>query len=176
MTLDVLIAGGWVVDGTGNPAFPADIAIEGDRVVAVERLPGAVADRVVDATGRIVTPGFIDAHSHSDWTLLANPTAESAVRQGVTTEIVGNCGVSFAPVTDVSRGATSEQLRQYAWEHGATWDTFADYLDLWRTIGSSINYAWLVGHNSLRAAVGLVGADASEDQLRSMERLIAESV
>ncbi len=61
----------------------------------------------MDATGRIVTPGFIDAHSHSDWTLLSNPTAESAVRQGVTTEIVGNCGVSLAPVTDANRAATA---------------------------------------------------------------------
>ena len=99
-----------MVDGTGNPPYPADVAIAGDRIVDVGRLPGAQAARVVDATGRIVTPGFIDAHSHSDWTLLSNPTAESAVRQGVTTEIVGNCGVSLAPVTDANRAATGDLL------------------------------------------------------------------
>src|SRR4030088_3274449 len=83
--LDVLIRGGWVADGTGNPRYPSDVAIAGDRIVDVSRLDGATAHRVIDATGKIVCPGFVDAHSHSDWSLFANPTAESTVRQGVTT-------------------------------------------------------------------------------------------
>ena len=142
MTLDVLITGGWVVDGTGNPPYPADVAIAGDRIVDVGRLPGAQADRIVDATGRVVTPGFIDAHSHSDWTLLSNPTAESAVRQGVTTEIVGNCGVSLAPVPTRRRGRDQRPpALGYGYPGQVTWGTFGEYLDVVRTIGSSINYA-----------------------------------
>lgn len=176
MTLDVLIAGGWIVDGTGNPAYPADIAIEDDRIVEVGRLPGATAARTIDATGRIVTPGFIDAHSHSDWTLLANPTAESAIRQGVTTEIVGNCGHSQAPIGDASRAATTEFLRSYGYGRDATWDSFGSYLDVVRETGTSINYGFLIGHNSLRSAVGITGPESDEAQRSRMERLVAESL
>lgn len=176
MTLDVLISGGWVVDGTGNPPYPADVAISGERIVDVGRLPGATADRVVDATGCFVTPGFIDAHSHSDWTLLSNPTAESAVRQGVTTEIVGNCGVSLAPVTSANLAATGDLLAGYVYPGEVTWRSFAEYLDQVRAIGSSINYAFLVGHNTLRAAAGLATPDSSDDAQQIMERLTAEAM
>ncbi|MFN8619263.1 MAG: amidohydrolase family protein [Chloroflexota bacterium] len=176
MTLDVLIRGGWVVDGTGNPPYPADVAIAGDRIVEVGRLPEAQADRVIDATGRIVTPGFIDAHSHSDWVLLANPTAESAIRQGVTTEIVGNCGIGQAPTTDASRPATTEFLRSYGYPGDVTWGSFAEYLDVVRATGTSINYGFLVGHNSIRTAAGITGPESDEPQRRRMERMVAESV
>lgn len=176
MSLDLLISGGWVVDGTGNPPYPADVAIAGDRIVEVGRLPGARAERVIDATGCHVTPGFIDAHSHSDWTLLSNPTAESAVRQGVTTEIVGNCGVSLAPVTDANRAATSDLLAGYVYPGAVTWGTFGAYLDVVRTVGSSINYGFLAGHNTLRAAAGLAGADSGEDAQRVMEGLVDEAM
>lgn len=176
MTLDILIRGGWVVDGTGNPPYPADVAIAGDRIVDVGRLPGATAERVIDATGRHVTPGFIDAHSHSDWVLLSNPTAESAIRQGVTTEIVGNCGISQAPTTDASRAATTEFLRSYGYEQPVPWSSFASYLDVVRATGTSINYGFLVGHNSIRTAAGLTGPESNEDQRRHMERMVAESV
>lgn len=176
MALDVLIAGGWVVDGTGNPAYPADVAVAGDRIVDVGRLAGAQAARVVDATGRLVTPGFIDAHSHSDWTLLSNPTAESAVRQGVTTEIVGNCGVSLAPVSEANHAATDDLLAAYLFPGDLTWGGFGEYLDVVRTVGSSINYAFFVGHNTLRAAAGLSGAASGEEALRTMEALVAEAM
>ena len=98
--LDVLIRGGWVADGAGSPPFLGDVAIEGGKIADVGRLgAAATADRVIDATGKIVCPGFVDPHSHSDFSILANPTAESTIRQGVTTEVVGNCGWSYAPVT-----------------------------------------------------------------------------
>ena len=92
--LDILVRNGWVADGTGNPIFPADVAIQGDPIVDVGRLQGATAASIIDAAGKIVCPGFIDAHSHTDATILANPTAESTIRQGITTEVVGNCGMS----------------------------------------------------------------------------------
>lgn len=174
--LDVLIEHGWVADGTGNPAYPADVAIEGDRVVAVERLPGAQAARTIDATGKIVCPGFVDAHSHSDWSLFANPTAESTIRQGVTTEVVGNCGEGFAPFTELAREHLSGRLALYGYTGPITWSTFGEYLDVLTAMGTSANHVWLVGHNTLRAAVGLTGEQASEDDLRAMESFVREAM
>lgn len=95
---DSLLLGGWVVDGTGNPARRADVAIQGDRIAAVGCLRTAQAKRVFDVTGKLICPGFIDAHSHTDVTVEVNPYFESTIRQGITTEVVGNCGDSTAPV------------------------------------------------------------------------------
>ena len=174
--LDILIRNGWVADGTGNPVYPADIAIQGDKVVEVTRLPGAQAARVIDATGKIAAPGFIDAHSHSDWSIHANPTGESTIRQGVTTEIVGQCGLSSAPVTDASRGMVTGRLRTYAYDGEVTWSTFAEYLDAIAKMGTSYNLAYFVGHNTVRQAAGVYGPEVAEDQLRTMESFVAEAI
>ena len=106
--LDVLVRGGTVIDGTGGPARRADVAIEADRIRDVGRLPAATAARVIDATGLIVAPGFIDMHSHADYVLPGLPTADSKVRQGFTLEVVGNCGQSPAPLTDACREGAKE--------------------------------------------------------------------
>src|SRR5262249_7134148 len=95
--LDLVIKNGRVVDGTGAPWFRADVGVEGDRIVAVGRLDGTAAKRSVDATDLSVTPGLIDAHTHSDLTVALEPRASSAVTQGVTTQVAGNCGMSAAP-------------------------------------------------------------------------------
>jgi N-acyl-D-amino-acid deacylase len=174
--LDVLIRNGWVADGTGNPRYPADVAIQGNRIAAVERLNGAQAARTIDATGKIVCPGFVDAHSHSDWSLFANPTAESTIRQGVTTEVVGNCGEGFAPFTEPARQHLTGRLALYGYTGPITWSTFAEYLDVLSSMGTSANHVWLVGHNTLRAAVGLTGEHASEDDLRAMEGFVREAM
>jgi N-acyl-D-amino-acid deacylase len=89
--MNILIRNGWLADGTGNPLYPADVMIEGDRIIAVEHLPEAQAEYIIEAKGKIVCPGFIDCHSHTDWSIHANPAMQSTVRQGVTTEIAGNC-------------------------------------------------------------------------------------
>ena len=98
MAWSVLIRGGTVVDGSGSPARAADVAVEGERVVAVAPRLAGQADRVIDATGKMVSPGFIDMHSHSDLFYFACPSAESKIRQGVTTEVVGMCSFSQAPL------------------------------------------------------------------------------
>jgi N-acyl-D-amino-acid deacylase len=174
--LDVLIRGGWVADGTGNPRYPADVAIEGDRIVEVGRLDGAAAQRVIDATGKIVCPGFVDAHSHSDWSLFANPTGESTIRQGVTTEVVGNCGESFAPFTELARAHLTDRLALYGYTGPISWGSFGEYLEVIRQMGTSANLAWFVGHNTLRVAAGVAGSVASEDQLRQMEASVVEAM
>jgi N-acyl-D-amino-acid deacylase len=163
--IDLLIRGGSVVDGSGSPAFTADVAIDGERVVEVGRLDGEDAARVIDARGKVVCPGFVDPHSHSDWSLPANPTAESTIRQGVTTEIVGNCGWTYAPVTQHSRLAMLGRLRTFAYEGPLEWSTFGEHLSWLSHRGHSPNLAWFVGHNSLRWAAPN-DLDAMEHHLR----------
>ena len=157
--LDVLIRNGWVADGTGSPPFLGDVAIEGGKIAEVGRLgAAATATRVIDATGKIVCPGFVDPHSHSDFSILANPTAESTIRQGVTTEVVGNCGWSYAPVTDHSREYMSGRLHTFGFDgprsrgrRSASTSTSS------RTSATRPNLAWFVGHNSIRLAAGVSG-------------------
>ena len=95
----MLIKNGRIVDGTGTAAYLADIAIENGKIESIGTALGTNFDSVIDATDMVVCPGFIDIHSHTDITITENPNAESIIRQGVTTEIVGNCGMSAAPLT-----------------------------------------------------------------------------
>src|ERR687886_649963 len=110
---DILIHGGHVVDGSGNPWFAADVAVKGGRIAAIGRLSGATASRVIDARGRVVAPGFIDLHTHSDLSVLADPTAQSKVRQGVTLDVLGE--------------STSVAPRDGLKEEGGDWTTFTAY-------------------------------------------------
>ena len=95
--LDILIKNGWVIDGTGNPRRRCDLGIKDGRIAFLGRQSVEPAKEVIEADGLIVSPGFIDAHSHSDVTIESNPWCESTIYQGITTEIVGNCGDSTAP-------------------------------------------------------------------------------
>jgi N-acyl-D-aspartate/D-glutamate deacylase len=158
--LDILIRGGSVVDGSGRPGVAADVAICGDRVVAVEPLPQARAQTVIDATGLTVAPGFIDIHTHSDFTLLVDGRADSAVCQGVTTEVVGQCGFSAAPL-----GRTpdpSQMLGHIEVGVALDWRSFGDYLDRLQAAGPAVNVAALVGHGALVRAAGDGGPQAMQ--------------
>ena len=176
--LDVLIKGGWVADGTGSPPFLGDVAIEDGRIVDVGRLGvSATAARVVDAAGNVVCPGFVDPHSHSDFSLLANPTAESTIRQGVTTEVVGNCGWSYAPVTAHSRQYMSSRLHTFGYDGPVIpWTTFGQHLDFLSDVGHTPNLAWFVGHNAIRLAAGVTGSHPSEPELATMDRFLREAM
>ena len=101
--LDFLIKNATVIDGTGRPGYPADVGIQGEQIVAIQDLSQAEAGETISAQGMVVAPGFIDMHSHADYTLPVSPTANSKVHQGVTFELVGNCGISPAPIDDNSR-------------------------------------------------------------------------
>src|SRR2546428_12770333 len=98
MTYDLLIKHGTVIDGTGAPGVMADVGVSGGRIAAIAPHLEGSAERAIDAGGRVVAPGFIDVHTHSDFTLLSAPGADSKVRQGIPTEAGGNCGFSPAPV------------------------------------------------------------------------------
>src|ERR1044071_7047211 len=132
MAWSLLVRGGTVVGGTGARGRRADVAIEGDRIAAIGRDLSGEAARVIDATGHVVSPGFIDAHSHSDLFYFACPSAESKIRQGVTTEVVGMCSFSQAPL----RPGREDLVRGWAGGIGASldlpWETFAQYLDALR--------------------------------------------
>ena len=174
----ILIRNGWLADGTGNPIYPADVMIEGDRIVALEPLPEAEADRIIDAEGKIVCPGFIDCHSHTDWTIHTNPEMQSTVRQGVTTEIIGNCGFSMAPLSDMSRTYAQETLQQFAYSGPVNWSSFADYLDTLAQMKTAENLACFVGHNAIRMAVGAtkLSSEITADQIKAMEDHVREAM
>src|SRR3989442_5772679 len=177
MAWSLLIRNGMVIDGTGAPVERADVAVEGERIAAVApRLLGE-ARRSIEATGHYVTPGFIDAHSHADLFYLGCPAAESKIRQGCTTEVVGMCSFSPAPVHPARR----DTVRAWAGGIGARlqidWETFAQYLDRLRAARPSINIVHMVGHGALRlAALGPDARAATPDELRVMERLLAEAL
>src|SRR5204862_3194977 len=145
---DLLIRGGHLVDGTGAPGRDADVSVHAGRVVAVEPRSTRPARRVIDARGQVVAPGFLDIHTHTDFTLPLNPKAESKIRQGVTTEVVGNCGFSVAPALPGQAGVLRDYLAASApWlEFRET--TFAAYMDSFPA--TAVNTVMQVGHNTLR--------------------------
>jgi N-acyl-D-amino-acid deacylase len=154
--LDILIRGGTVLDGSGRPGVLADVGIEGDRIAAVQGLPDAQAHTVIDATGLTVAPGFIDIHTHSDFTLLVDGRADSAVCQGVTTEVVGQCGFSAAPLGHVPD--PSQMLGHVEAGVALDWRSFGGYLDRLHEARPAVNVAALVGHGALVRAAGDGGA------------------
>ena len=174
--LDVLIRNGKVIDGSGNPSFFGDAGIRGDRIVDVGRLDGASAVRVIDAKGKIVSPGFIDTHSHSDSTVHLNPTMQSTIRQGITTEVVQNCGFGSIPVTARNREIVRRRLRSEGDPESVTWSSFGEYLDALSQMRMSGNLAHLVGHNTLRDAAGVSGAEVTTDQMSDMKRMLREAM
>ncbi len=152
---DILIHGGAVIDGSGSAAFAADIGVRGDRIVAIGDLHQAAAALSLDARGLTVAPGFIDIHTHSDFTLLVDGRADSQVCQGVTTEVIGQCGFSAAPMVD---GGDASQLIGYL-DAGVAldWRSFGEYLDRLQAARPAVNVAAFVGHGAISRAAGAAG-------------------
>src|SRR5256885_2357086 len=153
MPFDILIRNGRVLDGTGATARVADVGIRGSLVTSVGRIRDSEAGRTIDASGKYVAPGFIDIHTHSDVGILVEPTAECAVRQGVTTHVIGNCGDSPAPISDEYRDLAVRRFEYYSGASDWTWSSYEQYLDFMETRGVGINVAGLVGHGAIRLAV-----------------------
>lgn len=175
MRFDILIRDGNVFDGTGAPGKPGDIAIRDGRIVASGALSNGDADRVIDARGMAVAPGFIDIKTHSDFTLPINPKAESKVRQGVTTEIIGHCGFSVAPCLAGKVDLLKDYLSPSApWLPFRALD-FRTYLDTFPA--TSVNAGMLVGHNTLRLMVmGMEDRAPGTDELHRMIELLEEGL
>ncbi|RLE52034.1 MAG: D-aminoacylase [Candidatus Methanomethylicota archaeon] len=175
MEFDTLIIGGKIVDGTGNPWFYADIGIKNGKIVAMGKLRNAEAEQIITAEGLIVCPGFIDIHSHSDYTLLVNPKAESKIRQGVTTEIVGNCGSSAAPLIGEMKERAVEIAELYGLK--VDWTYVDEYLKKLEENGVALNVATLVGFANIRIAVlGYENREPTKYELEEMKALVARSI
>jgi N-acyl-D-aspartate/D-glutamate deacylase len=169
---DILIRGGTIVDGTGNPSFEGDVAIKGGRIAAMGKLDsGTTAKRTIDARGLVVAPGFVDIHSHSDMTVFEDGDAQSKIRQGVTTEILGE-ETSGGP----SQGKLAPKAVSY---HGATrtWTTFGGYLDALDSQGISVNAASYVGLGTLLDCVQGGSIDRPDRaQLEAIKHLLDQAM
>ena len=177
MAWSLLIKNGTVIDGSGGPAVASDVALEGDRIAAVGRDLAGEAARTIDARGLMVAPGFIDIHSHSDLVYDTCPSAESKVRQGVTTEVVGMCGFSPGPVAPGREEMVRDWMGGIGNRPSITWHSFGEYLDHVRALGPSVNVVQFVGHGALRlATAGAENRPVTADEQRQMERLLAEAL
>ncbi|MEI8337507.1 MAG: amidohydrolase family protein, partial [Actinomycetes bacterium] len=157
MDLDLIIRGGLVVDGTGNEPVRQDVGVSGDRIVEIGKIE-AKAKRVIDATDRIVTPGFVDLHTHLDAQISWDPMLTSSCWHGVTSVVMGNCGVTFAPVRPHDRAYLAEMMESVEdipalsimeglpW----SWETYGEYLDALDLMPKGINVGGMVGHCALR--------------------------
>jgi N-acyl-D-amino-acid deacylase len=163
---DILIMGGRIVDGTGNPAYYGDVAVRDGRIAAMGRLGGKTAKRVIDANGLTVSPGFIDIHNHSDYTILADGNAESMVRQGVTSMVLGEGG-SAAPVGGKQSSASAQ----------AGWKDFNGYFALLLRQGISTNIGTYVGSSQIWTYVhGEEAGPVSAAELQQMRALAREAM
>ena len=198
--MTLAIKNGLIVDGTGAPAFVGDVVIDGDKIVDILPHPAPStsgeaaqapstsaalphentssaspsASTVIDASGCIVSPGFVDAHAHSDAYLVLEPDAPSKISQGVTTEINGQCGGSVAP-----RYGEARLSGDWATLLGdrLTWRSLAEYREVLEAAKPAINTIQFIGHNTLRSSVvGYAGRVATSDELAKMQRLLAESL
>ena len=176
MGTSIIIRNGRIVDGTGNPWFKGDVGIEGEKISGIGNLSEFKADREIDAEGLIVCPGFVDVHTHSDTSFLVNPKADSKVMQGVTTEIVGNCGGSAAPLTELGKSFYSKRSARdedIDWD----WNTVAEYYDRLEAEGLPLNVGTLIGHGTIRANVlGYEARAPTEQELESMKELVDDGM
>jgi len=188
MAHDLIIRNGTIVDGTGREPYQADVAIDGDRITAIGNLLDASADREIDAAGLVVSPGFIDLHTHLDAQVGWDPLMTSSSWQGVTTVLMGNCGVTFAPVAPENRTFLAEMMESVedvprdAILDGLPWDwsTYPEYLDSVERMHPALNIVGMVGHCAVRYHVmgerALSDEPPTEDELRQMREIAEESV
>src|SRR5665213_2974173 len=186
MALDLLVRNGTVIDGSGLPRYRADVGIKGGRIVEIGRIR-APAERVINAEGRIVSPGFIDGHTHMDAQVAWDPLGSCSCWHGVTSVVMGNCGFALAPckpadrewfarcLTAVEDIPTEAMMEVIEW----TWETFPEYLANVERLPKGLNYGMYIGHSALRMyAMGRRGLaeKAGADDLRAMEHAVAEAL
>jgi N-acyl-D-aspartate/D-glutamate deacylase len=174
MARRLAIRGGLVHDGTGAEPVAADVLVDSGRITAVGALGGVDAE-ALDATGCVVAPGFVDVHSHSDYTLLVDPRAVSSIHQGVTTEVIGNCGFGCFPIVDPQAAAAG--IYGYRDDHRVDWRTAAEYLERLEAAAPAVNVATLVPNGQLRrTAMAQPSEVARPDEVAGMARLLAEAL
>ncbi len=187
MTHDLIVRNGLVVDGTGAEPVAADVAIDGDRITAIGDVDGG-ATREIDADGRYVTPGFVDIHTHLDAQLAWDPIGSSSCWHGVTSVVLGNCGVTFAPCKPADRSFLAEMMESvedipaHAIMSGLPWDweSYGEYLDSVDRMPKGVNAGGMVGHCAVRIhAMGERAMDddvATDEDIVAMQALVAEAI
>lgn len=174
---DTIIRNGKIVDGTGGPFFFGDVGIKDGKIAAVERKLDACAQAEHNASGNVVCPGFIDMHSHSDFTILLDARAQSKVQQGVTTELNGQCGGWAAPLAGESLKSALEMLQEYGATDVISWSSMDGYFRALEAVKPAINQAILVGHGTVRAAVfGYQQREPSPVELQQMRVIVREAM
>jgi N-acyl-D-amino-acid deacylase len=170
---DVVIKKGMIYDGIGSNGIRSDIGIIGDKIAAISDLSNSTADRIIDAEGLIVAPGFIDIHAHTDWELLVNSNAESKIRQGVTTEISGNCGYSPFPLNDEDFAELDDYVFS-EYDFHITWRNIGDFLQILERKKASVNYGTFLGQGTLRSfVVGRNDIAPTSDQIIEMKNILS---
>lgn len=192
---DMIIKNGTVIDGSGKTMFKADLGITEGKIMDIDNLTGHGGETVIDAKGLFVSPGFIDCHAHSDWTILVHPTGDSKVMQGVTTELSGLCGYACAPIDreewwkllfvrmsvgwsmHYTAAAYNYKPLAYGRQVEVDWSTMEEYLDRVEGSGIGLNYAMLFGHGSIRYyTMGLEARLADEDELSTMKAMAEQAM
>lgn len=177
--LDVVLKNGRVVDGSGTPWYKGEVGIKDDRIVAVSAAIEVEAAKTVDVKGQVIAPGFIDSHSHDDLYLLENPGGEVKLRQGVTTEVVGNCGLAPVPVNPERLEALRAYVGPVLGETDLNWNwkTYAEFLSRYAAKGVAVNVAFLAAHGPVRIAVmGFAERAASTVERERMKDLIRQAM
>ncbi|KWT90516.1 N-acyl-D-amino-acid deacylase family protein [Candidatus Magnetominusculus xianensis] len=173
--LDILIKNALIYDGTGRQPYSADIGITGKKIAFVSDTVNAAAELTIDADGLIASPGFIDVHSHSEFSLTSHPEADSKLLQGVTTEINGNCGFSAAPIYNEARQNLEKEFLLHKVQK--RWQTFKEYNKVLSEAKPAINFSTLTGHGNIRASVlGYKNQAAEGADIANMAALLRESV
>ncbi len=175
MIFDLVFRGGLLVDGSGAPARRADVGVVGDRIAAIGDLSSADAGTVLDVSGLVVAPGFVDPHSHTDASVLVDGGLASHLRQGYTTQLSGNCGETLAPLTPSSAALLAPLMES----HGVApaWSTFGGYLAAVDAVSKASNIAFVVGQGTVRASVlGAAERPPTADELALMEAHVAEAM
>jgi N-acyl-D-amino-acid deacylase len=176
--LDILIRNGRIVDGSGSPWFRGEVGIQGERIVSVSHRVQGDAARTIDAAGQVVSPGFIDMHTHSDLRVFAHPEEDSKLLQGITTALIGQDGLSVAPIDDANKAAmmrrVSGLLGTYLTEWA--WNSMAEFLDRLDALPPATNTVMLIPHGPIRAAVlGWEDRYATPGEIDRMQRILAQA-